>query len=189
MRERHLESNSSLLNLIVLLSIFLAVLTVTPITPKADAYTLTGQKWSSSHIKMYNRANVTGKYRNSVNEALREYNKLTSVNLSIKNNSETAWNNRVKSRNDVEWEARSTWKYDESTGVISKVLCTMNEYYADSYSQNKIKVVWEHEFGHSLGLDHVSGVKHVMYQSASTAFKNGVTTLTKDEINGINKLY
>ncbi|PZQ87396.1 MAG: hypothetical protein DI534_14365 [Leifsonia xyli] len=35
---------------------------------------------------------------------------------------------------------------------------------------NRLKVVWLHEFGHGLGLDHISVNTRVMYMSASTAY-------------------
>jgi predicted Zn-dependent protease len=53
----------------------------------------------------------------------------------------------------------------------------------------RLKVVWLHELGHSIGLGHVSTLKRVMYTSASDAYFAGVTSLTSDEIAGVNSIY
>jgi len=72
---------------------------------------------------------------------------------------------------------------------MSSVSVKSNDYYLGGASVTRMKVVWLHEIGHGLGLDHVGTVKRVMYKSASDAYNAGVTALTDDEISGINKLY
>ena len=65
----------------------------------------------------------------------------------------------------------------------------LNTYYLSAATPKRLKVVWAHEMGHSLGLGHVPELKRVMYSSASSAFNAGVEALTSDEVSGINSLY
>lgn len=74
--------------------------------------------------------------------------------------------------------------------VTTSSLSRLNIYYLHGTEPiNRLKVVWLHEIGHGLGLDHVTVLHRVMYKSASAAYFDGVTALTSDEISGINHLY
>lgn len=75
-------------------------------------------------------------------------------------------------------------------GATTACNMRVNQYYlSGSEPTARLKVVWAHEAGHCLGLNHVAESNRVMYSSASRAYFNGVRGLTADEINGINALY
>lgn len=75
-------------------------------------------------------------------------------------------------------------------GVTTSATSRLNQYYlSNTDPEDRLKVVWEHEIGHGLGLNHVDTVTRVMYTSASEAYFHGIAGLTFDEINGINDLY
>lgn len=67
----------------------------------------------------------------------------------------------------------------------------LNQYYiAKTAPALRIRLVWLHEMGHSLGLAHVNNAYRVMYGGGTgTVYANGVTTLSPDDKNGINALY
>lgn len=76
-----------------------------------------------------------------------------------------------------------------SSATTHSATSRLNQYYLGSAVTARPKVVWLHELGHGLGLNHVTPVYHVMYSSATTAYNYGVRALTADEINGIDTIY
>lgn len=90
---------------------------------------------------------------------------------------------------DVNWEGYTNYYFNPITKINYKARSRINKHYTSNSNKTNIKVIWEHEICLGLGLDHVSSIKRVMYNSASAAYKNGITKLTADEKAGINKLY
>lgn len=87
------------------------------------------------------------------------------------------------------WAGYNNWNC--AFGITSSSFARVNDYYNANLASNegRIRVIWLHEIGHGLGLDHVSTVARVMYTPTSSAYNAGVRNLTFDEINGINALY
>ena len=85
------------------------------------------------------------------------------------------------------WEGQNTWYCP--LGVTHDSKARLNAYYLSGASVARLKVVWLHELGHGVGLDHVSTKARVMNTSASSGYYAGVRSLTTDEISGVNYVY
>jgi hypothetical protein len=119
--------------------------------------------------------------------ATSHYGGTTPVHLTLVTSS-SSWSATANLYGKTGWEAHSTWSC--VLGKTTSCAMQMNQWYLDGTEpRTQIKVVWEHEMGHCFGLDHVTAVHHVMYNSASVAYADGVAGLTTDEINGIKALY
>ena len=154
----------------------------------ASAYTLSGCKWNKKSFTV-NSAGTNGTMRTALSDAATVYDLSTDVTMvtsSTASSTLTAANNNY---GQTGWEGIASPTC--SSGVTSKVHIRANDYYLPNLSSQRarIKVVWLHELGHALGLGHVSTLHRVMYTSASSAYYDGVYTLTGDELNGINALY
>jgi predicted Zn-dependent protease len=153
----------------------------------AQAYTTTGCKWSTGTLRIDIRY-VNGNFRTGINQAISNYNSSTDVTLSGVDSSGPAWTAEHAGYGATGWEGHSSWQC-----LLGKTLNSqmqLNTYYLGGTTPAaRLKIVWAHEMGHSLGLSHVSTLQRVMYTSASDAYNAGVRSLTSDEINGINSLY
>lgn len=58
-----------------------------------------------------------------------------------------------------------------------------------STTVSRIKILWLHELCHVWGLGHTTNPRTVMYWNVATPYANGISSLTSDEINGINSIY
>lgn len=159
----------------------------------AHAYSLylNGCAWSTGTLRIDERdVQPHAAYLNSLHAAAYDYNHNTA-NLALSNVYVTGPALVATFANDASanWEA-ITYRYCPfGLGITSATFKLNVAHLPSSTAALQLKVVWEHELGHSLGLDHVPQNTHVMYSYASAAYLNGVTGLTQDEINGINFLY
>jgi predicted Zn-dependent protease len=153
----------------------------------ANAYATTGCKWPTGALSI-NISYVNGNFRTAINQARSNYTSATDVDLTTTDSSGPTFTAANSNYGATGWEGQASWTC--LFGTTTAVQARLNQYYlSGSEPVTRLKVVWAHEIGHGLGLDHVSTVARVMYTSASAAYNAGVTGLTSDEINGINALY
>ncbi len=153
----------------------------------AFAYTTTGTKWPNGSLQIDWRY-VNGSFRTGLSDAVSNYNGSTDVSLSAVDQSGPTWTATNTNYGATGWEGQANWA--SFFGTTTSCSMMLNQYYLSGTEPvTRLKVVWAHEAGHCLGLDHVSDSSRVMYTSASQAYFNGVTGLTSDEIDGINSLY
>ncbi|MDO5083631.1 MAG: matrixin family metalloprotease [Arachnia propionica] len=154
-------------------------------SPASHGYTATGCRWGTKSPTISTR-NVHGKYSTAFYSAQSNINARTPVTLNTTADGALwwAWNGNYGSSG---WEGLSSWgcRSGKVTGGNSRV----NNTYLAGAPSGQIKVVWLHELSHVFGLGHVNSKKRVMYTSASEAYKNGVRSLTSDEIAGYRHLY
>lgn len=153
-----------------------------------DAYALLGGKHTTTSLK-YAIKEFDGTYSKvgaPLNSAVADWNATaTPINFSA---NQTSYKITVTAKNygNVSWSGRCTNSKDLQGRYISSAI-SGNLYYLNqgSYSTSKVKGVWAHEFGHALGLAHVSGTSKLMYNNDDrTVYKP-----TSDEVNGVNYLY
>lgn len=175
--------------------IYTAVLTacvvaLTFIVPTpAYAYTTNGCVWSSKSLRI-NSSGVSGNYLSALTTAISNYNVRTDVSLTRTTASGPVFRARVDNYGKTGWDGRAQVNCLAGTVSTRSATAQINSYYLKSSTNtNRLKVLWLHELGHSLGLGHVSSSYRIMYHKTSTVYNNGVTALTTDEVNGINALY
>lgn len=157
------------------------------VTPQvAQAYNLNGCRWNSSSVQLDIRY-TNGNFRTALLNAIGNYNGSTDVALSPVYSSGPSFRAENGSYGATGWEGQNSYVclywFSSSTARV-------NMYYLSGTEPiDRLKMVWLHELGHGLGLDHVSVNTRVMWTSASDAYFNGTTSLTFDEIAGINSLY
>lgn len=154
----------------------------------ALAYTTTGCKWSTPNLTI-DVSLTNGVFRTAINSALNNYTLGTDVNLTSTTSTGPSFTARNTNYGATGWEGQNY--YVCPFGNTTSSQARINQYYlfGTSDQEGRIRVVWLHEIGHGLGLNHVTSSSRVMYTSASQAFFNGVRNLTSDEIAGINSLY
>jgi hypothetical protein len=155
----------------------------------AEAYATTGCRWGTGTLRLVTVYVPDGAFRTALFNGVSQYSSATDVNLSTTDTRGPSWNAQVTNFGNTGAEADASWSC--SGGITNASTMRLNTAYLNtSMPSARLKVVWEHEMGHSLGLQHVASNTRVMYQSASTAYiSGGVRGLTSDEINGINALY
>lgn len=166
----------------------LATMMVVASASSSSAYTLNGCKWPSTIMDLDYRR-TSGNYRTAIGQAIVNYNNATPVHLNGVESTGASMSSDVANYGATGWEA-----FNDSTcigGTTFSSTSKINTYYLPSSTPvARLKVVWLHELGHSLGLGHASAINRVMYTSASTAYTSGgVRGLTTDEIAGIDYLY
>lgn len=155
----------------------------------ASAYTTNGCKWGSAAIKVDTRF-VNGRFYTAIKQAISNYTAATDVTMSYVDASGPGLKAENGDYGYTGWEGQASWSC--ALGRFIGVTARLNMTYLPSTSNShipRLKVVWLHELGHSIGLGHVSTLKRVMYTSASAAYSAGVTSLTSDEIAGVNSIY
>lgn len=170
------------------LAISVAVgIAIASVPTSAQAYTVTGCKWGNTGLRIDYR-DVQGVYRTAFNNARGDYNTKTNMTTAAVDMSGMSFTAYVTNFGNTGYDGISHWSCVLGTTLSADV--NLNSYSVPTTANaNLIKVLWEHELGHGFGLNHVSSTSHVMFTSARSAFNAGITTLTADEISGINYLY
>ncbi|WP_284292481.1 matrixin family metalloprotease [Luteimicrobium album] len=172
--------------MIVLL--ILSTLGLTTITSPAMAYTKTGCKWHSAELKI-RTSSVASTYSTGISYAILDYNNRTQApHITRTTASGPSWTAASGNYGATGWEAHAQWSCP--LGIQANCAMKLNTHYLSGTETDvNDRIVWSHEMGHCMGLDHVSGLHHVMYTSATKAYNDGVVQLTSDEVNGINAIY
>ena len=150
----------------------------------AQAYVLLGCKWKTGNFTYVNY--TTSLYATASNAAISNWNAKTSVNMTSSSGSKLTIN-KVYRGNDG--AAGATAYTCQNNGLFSRADLTVNTFYLTDYSANKKRLVFAHELGHAMGLDHASSKKVVMWKDASSFDDFGIYTVQPDDIAGANHLY
>lgn len=165
---------------ILVAAIVLAVLPV----GAAQAYTTWGCRWSSSSISV--NINTVSAYSTAYNTAKSTWSNKTDV--YIYSSSSSPWNAVSAYYGNTGWDGQDTY----TCNLLNRRQYNttyLNRTTLDSYPAAKKAVVAMHEFGHGIGLGHVSSQWDLMYSCAACAYDNGVRTLSSDDISGANARY
>ena len=154
----------------------------------ASAYALSGCKWSTGVLRIDYRY-VNGPYRDALINARHHYNSVTDVSLSTTDSAGPSWTAANANYSATGWNGQA--QNGCLLGRINSSTMRLNQYYiANNAPARRIQLVWLHEMGHSLGLNHINNARVVMYGGGtSTVYSYGITTLQADDRGGINKLY
>jgi len=163
----------------------LAVGAMVALPTAAQAYAKLGYNWANGNLRVY-VATTSGNYRTAIGQAATNIS-ATDVNLTLTNTGGPAFTAAQTNEGATGYEGHTDQIHIGSRTTSAHSF--LNTHYLAGKPVAQLKVVWLHELGHGLGLDHVSGVKHVMYKSASTAYGAGVRNLTADEVSGLNSIY
>lgn len=163
----------------------LAVGALVAIPTAAQAYAKLGYHWANGNLRIY-VATTSGNYRTAIGQAATNIS-ATDVNLTLTNDGGPAFSAAQTNEGATGYEGHTDQKFVGSRTLNAHAV--LNTHYLAGKPVAQLKVVWLHELGHGLGLDHVSGTNHVMYKSASTAYGAGVRNLTADEVAGLNSIY
>ncbi len=185
----------------IIVSVGLTALLFGLTIPQASAYTLEGPRWPGQPTPPLCCASVT--YRNWASD--------TSV-WTAGGDGATAWNSspapvlfstaviadiNYYEANDssVSWDGLTTYYYytggDGKKYFSSPASVQVNFYYTKNYVRAKTQSVSAHEFGHALGLGHMStctlmnGYTSIRYSSSCGYIDIPQT----DDVNGIKVLY
>ncbi|MGV3733795.1 MAG: matrixin family metalloprotease [Microcella sp.] len=151
-------------------------------TAAANAYVLSGCKWPGANIKYSNY--TASLYYTASSQAAANWTTATDVNLSTGSGEPfSIWDN-YNSSGAVGTTVRSCniFGHYTSTAVYG------NTFHMAALSANCKRLVYGHEIGHALGLNHASG-NVMMYSSVSVCTVNGVYTVQPDDRNGVNSIY
>jgi hypothetical protein len=167
----------------------LTALAAVAVASPAQAFEREGPHWPTSLLTIDTSAVPAGGFHDALTSAAAEYTSRTHASVGTEDAIGSPWKAQVIDAGDDGYEGYSTWRYDGDLHTTSADMHLNSEYLDDSLPQDQLKVVWEHESGHVLGLAHVPGIDHVMYPRASDAYQDGVSGLTADEVAGIDSLY
>jgi len=153
------------------------------VTAPAQAYNLTGAKWSSGNIRVQISAAYSGTAQAWL-DAIDDWN-YTDVNMTrpVGNQPFQMYDVNISS---VSWDGYTTWS--PSTGTLASVGAELNYYFTKNYAATTTRGVAAHEIGHGLGLAHRDGC-YLMTPYTSTRQSCGIFYTTSDEIAAANALY
>lgn len=152
-----------------------------PVT-SASAYANLGCKFSSATVKYgYTASGLQPIF----NTAATRWSSSTDVNLVYAGQVSvvTGINPYAANYGSVIWDGQAT---PCSGSTRTGVAIQLNRYYTDGYTTEKKIGVAVHEFGHALGLAHVSSTSAVMYGNTPGRVP---TSPAADDKNGMNALY
>jgi hypothetical protein len=166
----------------------LVIIGMVGVASPAHSYTLIGNRWKSSYLYVDTSA-ISGNTQTLVNNSLADYRAATQVTVLPSDATTSMFRVREGDWGASGWEGITN--VVTSGGFITQTTSALNAWYLPAGTPNaQLQVVWTHELGHALGLNHTTlGVNHVMYSYATGAYLSGVRKLTADDINGINYLY
>ncbi|MBF4621320.1 matrixin family metalloprotease [Clavibacter sp. VKM Ac-2542] len=167
----------------------LASLAALAVAAPAQAFNREGPHWPTAKLTVDTTAVPAGTFHDALADAAAEYTARTDASVTTEDTTGSPWSAQVIDAGDDGYEGYSTWRYDGDDLTYTASMHLNTEYLDDSMPTTRLKVVWEHETGHVLGLAHVPGIDHVMYYRASDAYEDGVDGLTDDEVAGIDSLY
>ncbi len=151
------------------------------VTAPAQAYNLTGAKWSSGNIPVQISATYSG-------TASAWLNSIDAWNYTDVNMTRPVGNQPFQmydvNFSDVTWDGLTTWS--PATGTLQSVGSELNYYYTKNYAATTTQGVAAHEIGHGLGLAHRSGC---YLMNPYTSERCGIYNPTADEVAGVNALY
>lgn len=157
------------------------------ITP-AEAYERNGIKWPFPTQIISAYTDVTGNYSTALNQAITNFNTSTQVHLSRHDGA--PWVAQVQNYGAVDWEGMSKTNTGNGVYTVTWARSKVNTAYIPaSTAVSRIKILWLHELCHVWGLGHTTNPRTVMYWNVATPYANGISSLTSDEINGINSIY
>ncbi|NWL32293.1 hypothetical protein DM791_05145 [Paenarthrobacter nitroguajacolicus] len=149
----------------------------------ADAYAFTGCKWASSSMTYKNDA-VSG-YTDPLIDA--GYSWASASDIDGMHPTGGAMRAYVINNGANGYDGYSKWNCPFGNLWSSEV--TLNTYYAQGYTYWQKRVVWVHELGHGMGLDH-SSWGTVMYTCPRCTYDSfGTYWPTNDDQAGANALY
>lgn len=154
------------------------------VATSAQAYTLSGCKWSSGAVPFRNLGGTP--FASEVTAAAGAWNVSTHLKLQS-----------VSSANlSVTYQNNGATGYDGLTtstcagGIFSTAQSRINIYYTNSYTVPMRKAVWVHEIGHGAGLGHSTFSNAIMNPCSTCPYNSfGTNTPVSDDINGMNSLY
>jgi len=162
--------------------------------PQAQAYALEGPHWGSSTVYVEDfiwysmDSSASGSIDAAFKAAISDYYAKTHLYIYGGDYSTAGFRASAANFGATGWEGQTGFTYLGSR--FMSVESRLNAYYLpNSTNQTRLKMVWLHELGHGLGLDHVSTLTDPMQPNASDAYSRGVTTLSQDMVNGINSMY
>lgn len=164
--------------------VLIALLGVGLVAPQqANAYTLTGCKWGSSRITYTDQA--LGQYSPSLRDAAYSWGTYTDIDGMYPTGGNMTAGSTYSGANGL--DGYTTWNCPFGNLFTSRV--ELNWYYGQSMSYGQLRVVWAHELGHGVGLNH-SGVGNVMYSCARCTYNSyGRYNPAPDDIAGMNSIY
>ena len=169
----------------MLCAITVGVITVAG-APAATAAYYTGCRWGTSQLR-FNVNDTSQNARIAINQASDNFRNNTSAKVT-NISAYSAWAAQNKDLGFTGWEGKSWWKCD-GNGITYESQTRLNNAYLSGRPVEQLRVVWLHEMGHSLGLDHSPRLSDVMHNSASEAYSSGTRWLSSDDRFGINNLY
>lgn len=154
--------------------------------PAASAAYYTGCRWGTSQLR-FNVDNTSQNARTAINQASDNFRNNTSAKVTNISTYST-WAAQNADFGFIGWEGKAWWNCDKN-GIIYDSQTRLNNAYLSGKPVEQLRVVWLHEMGHSLGLDHSPRLSDVMHDSASEAYFSGTRWLSSDDRFGINNLY
>ena len=154
----------------------------------ANAYTYTGCKWPASNLNV-NIIGTSGTSGTAIRSALSNYTAATDVNLTGVTTTGPTFTANQFNYGATGWAGINSSVCPFGNTTSSAVRLNLYYTFNTAANEGRLRLIWLHEIGHALGLDHVTTVARVMYTPTSSAYTAGVRNLTSDEKNGINALY
>lgn len=171
---------------LILLSMLFAVTMLQLAPPLANAYTLTGCKWSNKAITWTDKTNGYSGYQAPAIAGAKSWATLTDINDMRPYGGNMVPQTQNNGNNG--YDGWTTWTCNGSSLSTAKV--TVNYYLTKNYSSKKKQVVWAHEVGHGVGIGHSASGAMVMYTCAACVYSTyGYYEPRSDDINAANYLY